>query len=140
MRSVCELISLAVRKLLGDRMLPPTGLTQAEQRLLDEMAAGQPVGGLVRTGTTVDVGEWFRRGHVVGICLRGEWVMLASGLRPFREKIETRLLAASSYNPIIGELVLEPAPGLKLRKLKMAPREAGRVLKLILNVSEEAAN
>ena len=140
MRSLFELISQAKKKLREDDPTSRGGLTQAEKQLLDKVAAGRPVMALVRTGTTVDVGEWFRRGRVVAVCLNGEWVMFAPGLRPFVEKVETRLLTASSYNQIVGELVLVPAHGAQLRQLKMSPLEAGRALRSILNVSDEAAN
>lgn len=115
------------------------GLTRAEQRLLDEVAAGRPVAVLVQTGTTVDVGEWLRRKRVVGVCLDGEWAMFAAGRRPFVERVSTRLLTASVYNQIVGELVLAPAPEVRLRQLRMTPLDASRALRWILNVSDEAA-
>jgi hypothetical protein len=87
----------------------------------------------------VDVGEWFRRGHVVGACVDNEWVMLAAGKRPYVERVSTRHLSASTYNPIVGELVLAPALEVRVRQLKLSPLEAGRALRWILNVSDEAA-
>jgi hypothetical protein len=119
-----------------DQPLSPR-LSRAEQQLLDEVAAGRPVAVLVRTGTTVDVGEWFRRGRVLGVCAGGEWVMLAPGKRPYVERVATPLLAASVYNPLVGKLVLAPAPGVQLRQLRLSPLEAGRALRWILNVSDE---
>ncbi len=122
-----------------DDVIPASRLSKAEQRLLDEVAAGRQIMVLVRSGTTVDVGAWFRRGHVVGVCLDNEWVMWATGRRPFVERVPARLLVGSTYNHLVGELVLAPAPGVSLRQLKMTPQEAGRALRWILNVSEEAA-
>ncbi len=116
-----------------------SNLTKAEQRLLGEMASGQLADVVIRTGTTVDVGEWFKRGHVVGACLGNEWVMFATGRQPFVERVPTRVLSASAYNHFVGELVLAPASGVRLRQLKMTPLEAGRALRWILNVNEEAA-
>jgi len=115
-------------------------LTQAEQKLLDEVAKGRSAVVLVRSATRVDVGEWLRRGHVVGVCFGDEWVMFAAGRRPFIERVPARILVASTYNPLVGELVLAPAPDIKVRQIKMSPLEAGRVLHGILNVSDEVAN
>ena len=114
-------------------------LAKAEARLLSDLAAGHPVTALVRTGTTVDVGEWFRRGCVVGARVGDEWIMVAAGKTPFVERVAIRDLAASVYNHIVGELVLAPAPGTRLRQLKMSPLDAGRTLKRILNAIDEEA-
>jgi hypothetical protein len=113
-------------------------LSKAERAFLDKLAAGQSVAALVRTGTTVDVGEWFRRGRVVGVCWGDEWVMFAVGRRPFVERIPTRALTASVYNHLVGELVLAPAPEARLKQLRMSPVEAGRVLRWMLSVCDEA--
>ncbi|MEI7436282.1 MAG: hypothetical protein WCL16_05700 [bacterium] len=126
--------SLAIAgKLLKTLTTAWSGLSKPEQRLLNELAAGRPVAALVLTGTTVDVGSWFKKGRVVGVWVGGEWTMFAAGQRPFVEKVSPRLLAASVYNHIIGKLVLAPAPEVRLRQLRMSPLDAVRALRWILN-------
>ncbi len=124
---------------LSEPTLQPD-LSKAEQKLLDEVANDRPMAALVRSATTVDVGEWFGRGRVVGVCFGDEWVMFAAGRRPFIERVPTRILKASAYNPLTGELVLAPAQEVKVRQLKMSPLEAGRVLNWILSGNNEVAN
>lgn len=121
----------------GSAACPLGSLSKPEARLLGEISGATPVTALVRTGTTVDVGEWFRRGRVVGARVGGEWVMLAAGKIPFVERVAVRDLAASVYNHIVGELVLAPAPGVRLRQLKMSPLDAGRTLRRLLETIEE---
>lgn len=123
---------------LAEQNLKPA-LSRVEQGLLDKVASGRVAEIVVRTGTTVDIGEWFRRGHVVGACLDGEWVMIAPGRKPFVERVSALLLKDSTYNHLVGMLVLAPAPGVQLRQLKMSPLAAGRALRWILNVSDEVA-
>jgi hypothetical protein len=121
-----------------DDVVSALRLTKAEQRLLDEVAPGRQIMVSVRTGTTVDVGAWFRQRRVVGVWLDDEMVMIAPGRRPYVERVPFKLLGASTYNHLVGELVLAPASGVRVRQLKMSPQEAGRALRWILNVSEEA--
>ena len=112
-------------------------LTKAEALLLSEVADGRPVTAAIRTATTVDVGEWFRRGRVVGARVADEWVMVAAGKIPFVERVAVRDLTSTVYNHIVGELVLAPAPGARLRQLKMSPLDAGRALKRLLWAIDE---
>ncbi len=104
-------------------------LSRGNRRLLAQLAAGRRVDLLIRTGTTVDVGQWVRRGRVCGMWLDGAWVMFAAGKRAFVETVDASCLGGSLYNHMVGALVLAPAPGVQVRALKMTPLEAGRVLR-----------
>lgn len=104
-------------------------LGRGNRRLLAQLAAGRRVDLLVRTGTTVDVGEWFRRGRICGMWLDGAWVMFAAGKRPFVATVAAASLGGSLYNHMVGALVLAPAPDVQVRELTMTPLEASRVLR-----------
>ena len=103
-------------------------MTRAEEALLAEQSAGREALVLARSRSRVDVGKWFTQGRVWIACYRGEAVAWAAGLVPFVQRMSPADVAAAAYNPLTGELVLAPAAGLQVRRLRMSPVDGGRIL------------
>lgn len=100
----------------------------ADQRLFDELARGVKPAFVLRTGTRVDVGWWWRRARVGVGCVGAELVLFAAGTRPYVERAPLTELRTSSYNAVTGEVMLAPAPNLRQRRLKLAPLEGRQLL------------
>ena len=103
----------------------------AEQRLLDEVAPGEAPVLVLATATRVDLGQWFRGGQAWVACFPDRVALVAAGKRPHRETIPVAELGKSFYNFLTGELALAPAPAAQLRRLKIAPLEAQKILEQI---------
>lgn len=106
-------------------------MTAGEQCLLDAAARGETPAVVLPTGTTVDVGQWFRNGRVWIACFAGRVAVFAAGKRPHTEEIPVAELGKSFYNFLTGELALAPAPAAKVCRLKLAPLAANKVLEQI---------
>ena len=121
----------------------------ARQRALaEELLGDEDAFGLVRTRTRADVGSWLGRSRLCACALADRLLLFAparSGLgalvrlarlagrvrppgRPCVETIPFEQLHESTYNQVTGELVLAPAEGAGLRRLKMAPLEGCQLL------------
>lgn len=107
------------------------GLSRQTCDQIDAVAAGRTPLWSGYTGTRVDVGLWFRKRRVCLVVFPGELVLLAHGVKPFVERAALEDLGESQYNAVTGELVLEPAPSLSLKRLVMSPVEGGQVLSQI---------
>ena len=105
-------------------------LRPAERQWLAEIGAGQAPALVLRSGTTVDVGQWFRSGRVWVACLPGRVALFARGRTPYRELIEVARLDQSFYNFLTGELALAPAVP-TVRRVQLTPVEAQQVLRHI---------
>jgi hypothetical protein len=103
-------------------------LPRAERALAAARLAGDDVYVLVRTRTRADVGSWLRRRRVWAAATHRGLVLLAAGPRPVAACLAAEDLVASVYNHVTGELVLGPARGAPLRRLRMPPLEAARLL------------
>ena len=105
----------------------------ADRLLCESVCAGRDVA-LVRTGTRVDVGDWFRQARLWIAALPGELVLFAGGKRPFVERIPGDRVSSCVYNHVTGELVL-PAASPLARQLRLSPLEASRLLKLMMEMN-----
>jgi len=114
-------------------------MTDAEQTLARQLAAGQPVCFAARTASTVDVGRWSGPGRLWALALPRELALLAHGPRPFAERIPFSLLRESTYNPVTGEVVLAPAPHHAVRGLRLPPLEGYQLLAQIYREDESNA-
>ena len=113
------------------RIMNPQPLTTAEQALLDAARHGVPVAFLERTGTRVDVGQWFRWPRL-WVALAGEQLILfATGKRSYVETLPVREAQSSLYNAITGEVLLAPADELRARALRLPPVAGRHLLALI---------
>jgi hypothetical protein len=107
-----------------------------ERRLAEELFAAEPVYVLERSDARVDVGHWLSRGVVWVAATAGDLVLFAAGRRPHVERVPFTVLYQSVYNQVVGELVLGPAPEIKLRQLKLAPPVAYQFLAQIYQQKE----
>ena len=106
-------------------------MTNGEQSLLDAAAHGETPIVLLKTSSTMDVGQWFLNGRVWIACFAERVVMFAAGKRPYAEEIPVAELAKSFYNFLTGELALAPALAAKVRRVKLAPLDANIILEQI---------
>jgi len=113
-------------------------MSKAERVLAEEFLGAADVFFLVRTGTRIDVGRWYRRGRVWACALAHELALFACGRSPYRERIPFADLRGSVYNPVTGELVLAPAEGAQGRSLRMMPLDGYQMLAQIYR--EEGAD
>jgi hypothetical protein len=104
------------------------GLTPSEQTLLRQACDGSEPSLAVRSRTRVDVGHWLGGGAVCAAVAGNELVLFAPGKRPYAERVSIPdALADSEYNHITAQLVLAPAEGVRVRRLRLSP-VTGRTL------------
>ncbi len=89
------------------------------------------------TGTRVDVGLWFRGRQVWAACTAQALVLAAAGERPFTEIIPLTTLGGSLYNAVTGEVNLAPAPGIRIRNLKLDPVQGRRLIEMLTPTEKE---
>jgi hypothetical protein len=121
---------------IGDPALPP--MREGERRLLEEACAGKPFFLLLRSATRVDTGHWFRRSPVWVAALADRLVLVAWGKTAWVDAVPYRHLKQSLYNHVTGEVVLAPAPGLRLDRFRVAPLDGVQVLAQIYAHKEDA--
>ena len=102
-------------------------MTGSERRLLAAVGEGQAEL-VTQTRSRVDVGRWLIQARVWAVCLPGELALCAAGKRPFVQRVPWPDLRASLYNQVTGELVLAPVAGAQVRRLRLPPLPAGRIL------------
>ena len=106
-------------------------MTVGEQQLLTAAARGETPAVLLATGTPVDVGLWFRQRRAWIACFTGRVAVFAAGKQPQSVEIPVAELTKSFYNFLTGELVLAPAPAVRIRRLKLTPVDGSRILEQI---------
>lgn len=106
-------------------------LSQRKTRLMNELAGTRDIRMAMGTGTRTDVGRWFGKGRVC-LCLTDmELLLFAVGKRSYVERIPVHGLSESRYNHVTGELVLAPAEGARVTRLKMPPLDSLGLLELV---------
>jgi len=96
--------------------------------------AGMQPGGValhILTRTRVDVGSWICKRRVSAYVVERNLLLVAPGRRPHVENVPFDSLQDSLYNHVTGEVVLGPAEGVKVTRLRMSPLEARRLLESI---------
>ncbi len=106
-------------------------LGKAPRALADDALGEAPVFLVLRTGARADTGGWLGGGRVWVFALARELLLLAAGKFPYVERIPFAALRGSVYNAVTGELVLAPAPGARVRRLRVPPRSGYQVLSQI---------
>jgi hypothetical protein len=79
----------------------------------------------------VDVGRWWRPARLWAVVTDSELVLLAAGPRPVVQRAPLTALRGSLYNPVTGEVILDPAAGLPQKCLKLPPVEGRQLLEHI---------
>lgn len=95
-------------------------LLEEEERLFRTLSEGKKVLCLIKTGTKVDVGLWFRRRKVWLFLTPDEIVIFTAGRWNFVERIKFDQLNETVYNHITGEIILAPYEG-EVNSLKVDP-------------------
>ena len=111
-------------------------LADPERRLAAELLSGDAVYVLEKSESLVDVGHWFGKGVVWVAATAADLVLFAAGKRPYMEQAAYSMLYRSLYNHVTGNLVLAPVEGLRLAKIKVAPRAAYQLLAQIYQKEE----
>lgn len=103
-------------------------MTPAERRLYEQVCGETGVMTLLQSATRVDVGLWIFERRVWVVVTPTGVVLLAAGRRPLAQCVSFEHLYMSLYNGVMGELVLAPDRGYRVRRVKLPPLEGNQVL------------
>lgn len=90
------------------------------------------------TDTRVDTGRWLGRSRLWLNIVDDQFVLIAASKRVYCQSIAIAACQESWYCHTTGQLVLEPAEGLRFNQLKMPPTDALGVLDRIQGNSQPA--
>ena len=103
-------------------------MNQLETALLDELTEGCEPELLLRSRTRIDAGRWWRR-NSVWICItKSELILFAVARRRYVERLPLADCHQSHYVAATGELVIDSSDTLRIKHVKLTPREALNVL------------
>jgi hypothetical protein len=103
-------------------------LGAARCRFLDAAIGDEPVFGVVKTGTRVDVGSWLYKRRVTACLLEHDLFLFATGKRPYTQRIPFDELRESQYNHVTGEVMLAPAESPQVKRLTVPPLAGLKIL------------
>ncbi len=143
--------------LAGDEAFAP--LSAGQRAAAEKLLADEDAFVVARTRTRTDVGSWLGASQVVAAALAGELLLLAASRCPlafvlrllrldrkfpppgepvaYAERIPFRGLSASTYNHVTGQLLLAPAEGARVRRLKLPALEAYQLLAQIRHAKRD---
>lgn len=108
-------------------------MNHLESALLDELTDEAEPKLLLRSRTRIDAGRWWR-GTPVWICINGsELILFAVARRQYMERVPLTECHDSHYQAATGELVIDSAETLRMKRLKLTPREALNVIDFLTN-------
>ncbi len=108
-------------------------MNQLESALLDELTDGAEPKLLLRSRTRIDAGRWWR-GTPVWICVSGsELIFFAVARRRFVERVPLADCHSCHYLAAAGELVIDSAESLRMKRINLSPREALDVIAFLTN-------
>lgn len=106
-------------------------MNQLESALLDELTDGGDPELLLRSRTRIDAGRWWRR-NSVWICInKSELILFAVARRRYVERLPLADCRGSHYLAATGELVIDSTDRLRIKQVKLTPREALKVLNFL---------
>jgi hypothetical protein len=85
----------------------------------------------LRSQTQVDTGGWLGGAPLWLAVSEKELFVLASGKRPYFERVSLEDCAETRYNPANGEIIIAPTKGLICNQLAFSPSEAIEILKIL---------
>lgn len=107
-------------------------MNEIEKKLLREAIGDADPKLCIRSATCIDTGRWWRRSPIWLCCVIGdELIMLAVSRRRYLEKVSLTACTSCHYSQASGELVIAPAENLRVNRLKVSPREAIQILRII---------
>ncbi|MES2983325.1 MAG: hypothetical protein V4727_13510 [Verrucomicrobiota bacterium] len=108
-------------------------MNQLESALLDELTDGAEPKLLLRSRTRIDAGRWWRSTSV-WICITGsELILFAVARRRYVERVPLTECHVCHYLAATGELVIESAEALRMKRVNLTPREAINVINFLTN-------
>jgi len=107
-------------------------MNQKERELLEQEAGEdiEPHFSLC-SQTKVDTGGWFGSSPLWLAVSEDEIFLLATGKRPYFERVSQQDCTETHYNPATGEIIIAPAEGLICNQLTFSPSEAMEILKTL---------
>jgi hypothetical protein len=103
-------------------------MNRLESALLDELTDGAKPELLLCSRTRIDAGRWWR-GTPVWICITdSELILFAVARRHYVERVPLADCHSAHYLAATGELVIDSAQTLRMKHVKLTPREALSVL------------
>ena len=103
-------------------------MNDLESALLDELTDGADPELLLRSRTRIDAGRWWRH-NSVWICItKSELILFAVARRHYVERLSLADCYGSHYLAATGELVIDSTDALRMKHIKLTPREALKVL------------
>ena len=103
-------------------------LAKAERPVVQDALGQQDAFFAVKSRGRTDTGGWLGRRRVWVFALAEELLLVATGKSPYVERTRFADLRGSVYNAVTGELVLAPAPRLRVRRLRMVPLDGYQTL------------
>jgi hypothetical protein len=108
-------------------------MNQLEEALLDELTDGAEPVLQLRSSSRIDAGRWWRR-TPVWICItESELILFAVARRRYVERVPRAECHDSHYLAFTGELVIDSAQTLRMKRIKLTPREALNVIDFLTN-------
>lgn len=103
-------------------------MTPLEKSLLLEACGGLEPRLLLRTGTRIDAGRWWRT-TPLWLGIDGDDIfLLAVARRKYIERVPLADCRASRYCHSSGQLMIAPTESLRINQISLSPGEALRVL------------
>lgn len=108
-------------------------MNHLESALLDELTDGGDPELLLCSSTCIDAGRWWRR-TPVWICItKSELILFAVASRRYVERVLRADCQDAHYLAFTGELVIDSAQTLRMKRIKLTPREALNVINHLVN-------
>jgi hypothetical protein len=104
-----------------------------ESALLTELTGGAELKLLLRTRTRIDAGRWWRKTPVWLCITANELILFAVARRRFTERVLLSDCHTSHYTATTGELVIDSAQNLRMKRLNLTPRDALNVIEFLPN-------
>jgi hypothetical protein len=106
-------------------------MNELEEQLLREEVGGVEPRLVVRSGTRIDTGRWWRHTPLWLCVMENELLMLAVSRRRYVARASLDACVDSYYCHTTGELVIAPVEEPEFRRFRVTPREALSILNMI---------
>lgn len=99
-------------------------MNHIESALLDELTDGAEPELLLCSRTRIDTGRWWRS-TPVWICItESELILFSVSRRRYVERVPLADCHSARYLAATGELVIDSAEALRMKRIRLTPREA----------------
>lgn len=108
-------------------------MNELESALLKELTGGAEPKLLLRTRTRIDAGRWWRRTPVWLAISGNDLILFAVARRRYSERIALTDCHEAHYAATTGELVIDSAENLRMKRLMLSPRDALNAIDFLTN-------